>query len=290
MDENQPSLSENSDNTTTIQSSVKPSDHVPVDDGSNMMQAPVVDNLESSTQHLKLRIAVITLGVLQLIGAGIFLLVIGGLIAQAKAGASGTEFVALILGATVVPGVGLIALINLIVLPIYISKCKLHGKGLALVILSLVVSLFLAAYGAYSFYQIKVALPREAKKLSEQSKQKIQQHVQQFQTDNASPQITDQQAIQLLQACQLKGFYYTKQTDKSGGGWGELSTTGVVLTKINGKPYRISIADRLIPELVPIARKAQLTCGGPQFWHDGNYEQWSNGAWYFNKVKVNPPA
>jgi hypothetical protein len=60
-----------------------------------------------------------------------------------------------------------------------------------------------------------------------------------------------------------------------------------VLTKVDGQPYRISIADRLIPELVPIAREAQKTCVNPQFWHDGNYEQYHDGHWYFNGQVAN---
>ena len=148
-----------------------------------------------------------------------------------------------------------------------------HGKGLVFCILSLLVSVILALYGANSVYQFRVAAPKHVNQLRQQSKQKIQAQQQQFATDNANPEITKDEAIALLNSCQLSGFYYTNQTDKSDGEWGELSSTGVVLTKINGKPYRISIADRLVPELVPIARQAQKTCGGqPQFWHDGHYE------------------
>ena len=151
---------------------------------------------------------------------------------------------------------------------------KPQGKGMVFSILSLLVSVILALYGAYSVYQFRVAAPKHIQQLSHQTEQKIQAKQQQFNADNASPEITKDDAIALLNSCQLRGFYYTNQTSpKEDGNWAESSSTGVVLTKIDGKPYRISIADRLVPELVPIARQAQKTCGGqPQFWHDGHYE------------------
>lgn len=228
----------------------------------------------------KWRYLFIVIGILQAAGIALFLLVILWAGQQAAAGASGTEFIALILFVTVVPAVAAISLINLIGLPIYIVKQKPRGKRLAITILSLAISALLLLYGAYSVY----GLTFYPKKLSEESRQRTEQSQQEFAADNAKPEITKEEAIELLKTCKLKGFYYTNQTDKSDpadGGWGELSTTGVVLTKSDGQPHRISIADRLIPELVPIAREAQKTCGSPQFWHDGTYEQYEDGKWYF---------
>ena len=229
----------------------------------------------------------IVLGILQVIGVVVFFLIMTWAIQQARAGVSGTEFIGLLVYATLVPAVGLIAFINLIGLPMYMRRHKPHGKGLVFSILSLSVSVILALYGAYSVYQFRVAAPKQIKQLSQQTQQKIQAQQQQFNADNANPEITKAEAIQLLQSCQLKGFYYTNQTDKSDGEWGELSSTGVVLTKTNGQPYRISISDSLVSELVPIARAAQKTCGEPQFWHDGTYEQFQNGHWYFKGQVVN---
>jgi hypothetical protein len=228
----------------------------------------------SEQKPSKWRYFFIVLGILQAIGVCIFFLVMTWAIQQAKAGVSGTEFIGLIVYVTLVPAVGLIAFINLVGLPMYMRRHKPHGKGLVLSILSLSVSIILALYGAYSVYQFRVAAPKHIEQLSQQSEQKIQAKQQQFNADNAKPEITKDDAIALLNACQLKGFYYTNQTSpKEDGNWAESSTTGVVLTKIDGQPYRISIADRLVPELVPIARQAQKTCGGqPQFWHDGHYE------------------
>jgi hypothetical protein len=238
----------------------------------------------------KWRYFFIVLGVLQILVVVLFFFVIWWAIQQAKAGVSGTEFIGLFLFITLVPAAGILAIINLVGLPIYMKKHKPHGKGMVFSILSLAVSSVLILYGAYSIYQLRVVVPRQANEFTKQSQQKFQAQRQQFATDNARPEITKDEATQLLKTCKLKGFYYTNQTDKSdvaNGGWGELSSTGVVLTKIDGQPYRISIADRLIPELVPIAREAQKTCGEPQFWHNGSYEQYQNGHWYFNGQVVN---
>lgn len=221
----------------------------------------------------KWRYFFIVLGVLQALGVVLFFLVITWAIRQAKAGVSGTEFIGLIIYATLVPGVGLVALINLIGLPIYMVKRKPKGKGRLFSVLSLLISLGLFLYGANSVYQLRVAVPKQEKAISDQLQQQSEAQDRQYQAQNANPEITEADAIQLLQTCKLKGFYYTNQTSKDDGDWGELSTTGVVLTKVDGQPYRISIADRLVPELVPIARQAQKNCGGdPQFWHDGAYE------------------
>lgn len=238
----------------------------------------------------KWRFLFIILGILQILVIALFFFIIWWAVQQAKAGVSGTEFIGLILFITLVPAAAILAIINLIGLPIYIKKHKPHGKGMVFSILSLAVSIILVLYGAYSIYQFRVALPRESKQITQEYDQKFQAEQKQFATDNAQPEITKDEAVQLLQSCQLKGFYYTNQTDKSdptNGGWGELSSTGVVLTKIDGQPYRISIADKLVSELVPIARASQRTCGEPQFWHDGNYEQYQNGHWYFKEQVVN---
>lgn len=228
----------------------------------------------------KWRYFFIFLGAVQVLGVALFFLIIAQAVQDANAGVSGTEYIALILFVTLVPATGIVAFINLIGLPIYMVKNKPSGKGLIFSVMSLIFSLVLALYGAYSIYELRIALPAQEKKWSEQSRKESEARDKQFAEDNAKPEITKEDAISLLKNCQLKGFYYTNQTDKENGGWGELSSTGIVLTKIDGMPYRISIADRHIPELVPIAREAQKTCGGPQFWHDGSYEQKQpDGTW-----------
>lgn len=229
----------------------------------------------------------VILGILQGVGVGLFLLAMQWAAESGNADVSGTEFIALFLISTafmvIVPVVAVIAVINLIGLPIYMRKHKPRGVGFVFAVVSLVISAVLALFGAYSAYEL-ATYKTTTQRLSDESRQKNEQRQQEFAANNAAPEITKEEAIELLKTCKLKGFYYTHQTDKSdpvNGGWGELSSTGVVVTKLNGQPYRISIADRLIPELVPIAREAQKTCSGLQFWHDGAYEQYENGKWYF---------
>ena len=231
------------------------------------------------------RYVFIVLGVLQLLGVAAFFGFMTWAGVQAKNGVSGTEFLALLLFVTLVPAVGIVAFLNFIGLPIYLLKQKPKGKGLALGIVSLIMSMALVAYAGYNAFQLYVVLPNYANDRAEQSRVKAEEYA--AEREKASYEITKETAVSLLQSCTLKGFYYTDQTDKRAGGWGELSSTGIVVTEVDNEPYRISIADRLIPEMVPIARESQKTCGDPQFWHDGNYEQFKDGKWYFGTEVVN---
>ncbi len=232
----------------------------------------------------KWRYLFIVLGILQFLGVAVYFIIMNGI-----SGQPGSEFIVLALAVTFVPVMGLVALINLIGLPIYLRKHKPEGRGLVLAVVSLVISIGLVLSGIFGVSIWRMAGTNYQSRSSELSK-KNEQKEKQFLADNAKPEITKEEAVALLNTCKLKGFYYTNQTNKTypaNGGWGELSTTGVVLTKVDGKPYRISIADKLIPELVPIARTAQTTCGDPQFWHDGTYEQYKDGKWYFKSEVVN---
>lgn len=250
-----------------------------------------LEQKSSTGRFSKWRYFFIFIGVLQAAGIGLFLFVMFWATMLAKGGASGTEFIALILFITVVPLVGIISLINLVGLPIYMWKYKPLGKRRVFAILSLVISALLVLYGAYNVVYGLYIYPN---KLDERGKQASEQRAKEFASANTKPEITKDEAIGLLQSCQLKGFYYTNQTkseehEKMQFPAAETSSTGVVLVKVEGKPYRISIADRLIPELVPIAREAQKTCGSPQFWHDGSHEHFSDGKWYFKGQLVNDP-
>ncbi len=239
----------------------------------------------SDKKPSKWRYVFIVLGILQLGGVGLF---VGAMIwasIQAGNGVSGTEFLALILFVTLVPAVGFVALLNFVGLPIYMLKQKPKGKGLVFGIISLVISALLMAYAGYTAFQMFVVFPSAMNDRAAESRIRAEEY--EAERVKASYEITQEEAIRLLQSCSLKGFYYTDQTDKDAGGWGELSTSGVVVTEVDDKPYRISIADRLIPEMVPIAREAQKTCANPQFWHDGNYEQYKDGKWYFGTQVVN---
>ncbi len=235
---------------------------------------------ETPRKPSKWRYLFIALGILQIFGIAIFIATVTSAYNLAKHGVSGTEFLVLILLTTVVPAVGLIAIINIIGLPIFVIKNKVRGIGLVLCIISFAISIIPAIYGGYTMYQLRVEAPKQRKAENDKLNNDIAQREHAFKVDNSKPEISEAEAIKLLNSCQLKGFYYTNQTTRDDGGWGELSSTGVVLTKVNGQPYRISIATRLESTLIPIARKAQKKCGGPQFWHDGAYEQQQpDGSW-----------
>lgn len=107
----------------------------------------------------------ITLASYQVLGVGIFFLMMASI-----SGQTGSEFVALMLYATLVPTIALISLINLVSLPIYLFRYQPRGKRLALGIFSLLVSLLIFSYGAFSLYQTRVALPQQFDELSNRDK------------------------------------------------------------------------------------------------------------------------
>jgi hypothetical protein len=236
-----------------------------------MDQSKIIPNPQPKPS--KWRYLFIVLAVLQVAGIAGFFSILQTASETAQSGASGSEFIALFAFA-LVPFLGLLALINLIGLITYVIKRKPRRVvGWIFTALSFLLSGVLFAYGAYATYQMRVAIPNQENQAAQQRKEEFKKDAEQFAKDNAKPEITKEQAIELLQTCQLSGFYYTNQNDRDSGNWGELSSTGVVLTKINGKPFRISISDKLVPELVPVAREAQKKCGSPELWHDGSYER-----------------
>lgn len=231
----------------------------------------------------KWRFFYIALGILQVLGIGLLVFIMFSI-----AGQTGSEFIALALLMTYVPAMGIIALLNLIGLPIYMYRNRPRRAWLVLSILSLLVSVAIVGFGAFNIYQLMMASRYNVNQFATKSAE----HEKQFSSDNVKPEITKEEAIELLKSCQIKSFYYTSQAETENHGntqipAAETTTTGVVLVKVDGKPYRIHIADRLIPELVPIARESQKVCGGPQFWHDGYYEQQRDGKWYFKNEVVN---
>ncbi len=132
---------------------------------------------KSNQKPSKWRYFFIVLGILQVVGVGWFFLVMASII-----GKPGGEFVAMYLFVTLVPAVGLIALINLGGLPIYMRRHKPHGKGLVFSILSLLVSVVLALFGAYQVYQFRVAVPKQI----EQHEQDAKLRQEQFNKDNSN--------------------------------------------------------------------------------------------------------
>ena len=105
----------------------------------------------------KWRYFFIFLAILQVVGIGLFIQVMTSAAQMAKDGASGSEFIAMIVYFTIVPAVGFVALINLIGLPIYMAKHRPRTIGLILSIVSLLFSFGLFLYTADIVYQLQFA-------------------------------------------------------------------------------------------------------------------------------------
>lgn len=210
----------------------------------------------------KWRYFFIVIGILQAAGIALFLLVMLWAAQQAKAGVSGTEFIALILFVTVVPAVAVISLVNLIGLPIYMRKQKLHGKRLVFAIISLAISALLVLYGAYNVYGLTVY----PKKLSEKSRQKSEQRQQEFAAANVKPEITREEAISFMQSC--KADYFVGYTDinlvkdsntKSWLNKAEQSTTGIEISEGSPKSY-VFASKAMTTALQDTARQFRQSC------------------------------
>lgn len=93
--------------------------------------------------------------------------------------------------------------------------------------------------------------------------------------------VSVQQATELLQQCKVKTFNYTP----SGLGGLEVKPSSGTDTGIIWEEYptfgHLFVETSAEANMVPIARKVQQTCGGPQFYHDGRYEQRGpDGTWH----------
>lgn len=187
------------------------------------------------------------------------------LVSLANQGVSGTEYGALVIAPVLMVGF-FVAIANVVLVGGYLWKMQpsLLSRivGYPVVVLSVVI----VAGSVYSVVDGNRDARERAAKLEE--RRDAAQQVVEF------SDIAVRRAEQLLRTCDLRGFYFTRQTRPALGNGGELSPTGVVLTTIDGDPHRISIADRWIDRLVPVARDAQDECGPgrPQFWHHGSYE------------------
>jgi len=161
------------------------------------------------------------------------------------------------------PVAGIVALINLIGLPFYLFKHKPSLVGWVLGIFSILISLTIVAYTGNFYYQWYAARAHYEQVSKEQEAQK-QAQVQQYVKDHAKEEITKEKAIQLLKTCQVDEFNYGAQTSTYHGEWAELSTSGVVATDqgfyTDPVLYNLSVADRYVSELLPIAQTAEKTC------------------------------
>lgn len=233
----------------------------------------------------------IVLGILQALGVGIILSLVLWAIYHGEKATVPLGYFFLYLHTNLIPFLAILAFINLVGLPIYLIRRKPRVRGWVLSALSLIVSAVIASYSVYLLYNLLVVLPKESQEHVARLERAAEERDRQFAADNVKPEITKEEAIAILKTCQLNYFYYTKQTDRENGQWGELSSTGVVLIKREGQPYTLSIAKKHEAQLVPIAREAQQTCGdGPVFWYDGDYEsQRQDGTW-FRRIPEQPDS
>lgn len=104
---------------------------------------------QSSVQKpSKWRYFFIVLGTLQVLGVAFYFSLTGWAARQAGAAIVYIDILALL---TIGPVVGIVALLNVIALPIYVTKHRPHGAGFVLSILSWAVSALLVLYTVYIF-------------------------------------------------------------------------------------------------------------------------------------------
>lgn len=190
---------------------------------------------------------------------------------------------------------GLFGVANLFVLPRFLARRYFNGPFKALTIGLLIFSVLAAILGALMVAGVFRSV--SSFKDHEHESQKITQYYTQSEA-TARSDATVEQVTTLLNDCKVIGLYYTKQDGTDGAENAEKTSTGILLYHVpksysgtttpasnTNDEYRVHLADRMVSTLVPIARNAQHTCG-IQFWHDGNYEQWKAGHWYFNDQLV----
>jgi hypothetical protein len=118
---------------------------------------PITAMTSSTTQQIsdnnpsKWRYFFIALGIVQAFCATVFFVLMLLLAQNTDSGFSGGEFGSIILFILVFPFIAVIALINLISLPIYLKKNKSSEDERTLSFVSLALSLFLVLYGIYNF-------------------------------------------------------------------------------------------------------------------------------------------
>ena len=205
------------------------------------------------------------------------------------AGETGSEFLYLLLFAYILLPLSVLslvaALIGLVTIPLKLRKRDLTKKLRTFAIVNLVFCI-LFGYMMGSFAISNLLGLNQLRKDTAQREAEIAQQLKEFDRTMTPTPISIEKLQSLLESCSVFGFYYTKQSDLDNDGKDDVesSSTGIVsidLTRGSTKgKYRIHIADRMIEQTVPMARAVQPKCNGPQFWHDGRYEQLSSdGVW-----------
>jgi hypothetical protein len=210
-------------------------------------------------------------------------------------GQPGSEFLLLPL-IPIFIAVGFIGLLNLFLLPRFLHRKYFEGTFRIITAITLAFSILIALFGA-----MQVAGVFRSASVVKQSEHRGKQETAYYAQQNAQArsEATVEQATQLLNSCQVFGFYYTNQNGINGSENAEATKAGILLYRIpksydtsvttpasgDAGKHRMHIADRMVATMVPIARNAQHSCG-IQFWHDGDYEQWKAGHWYFKGTLV----
>ena len=177
-----------------------------------------------------------------------------------------------------------LALIVLIGLPIYLNKHRALYTWQRRSTLTLLVSIVTLSFILWSSFGPHGQTDYE--KSMVESTQRAQQAEQDAQNEylnsTAGKEITKQEAVALLNGCQVHEFLYENQRKKYTGEWGELSSTGVVTTEIVGEAstsekvilvHAISVSDELAPELLSVAQAAQKTCKGVEIYKNSVLQQ-----------------
>ena len=247
----------------TVSSSVKPTTSLDVQP---VQAAPIPSEIQFNQPLVqkpsKLRIIFVVLGVVQALGVATTFIIL-----YSVAGQPGSEFIAMALSLTIVPTVTVIALINLVSLPIYLAKHKVHGRGLVFSILSLLLSMILVASGIFACYRIFVVAPKHIKQLSEQSAKHAEQLSRNYVASGANPTASRDNALKLMHDCDVDYFVgYTGDLsvvkDSNTKAWlnsAEQSRQGVAILKNSPKTY-VFTSKSMTAALQDTARKDRQTC------------------------------
>lgn len=142
-------MDENKSNTEAEHSERKPLQ--PITTTTETLQADnraQPEGQQSKWRRILKSILIVT-NVLVVVGMMLYLFIMFWLAQQSGAGVSGTEYVWLVVLMMSAPIVVVAVPVNLIGLPIYLLKYKVRGKWLVLGIISMIITLLLAAYGLY---------------------------------------------------------------------------------------------------------------------------------------------
>lgn len=213
----------------------------------------------------------ISIGVLEAAVVALWLLAILWLSGQTGDAGMGWGLVLGLLLPTVFMGAALVAIINVIGLPIYMLRRKPRGKWLVLSVMALVISLVPLLIGGRNAYTLYVSIPADSQKHEQEWQQELLWKYGEVRKEiGNSREITKEYAVEMLQSCQIGALFYTSQTSEADGKWGELSSTGVVEIRDGRSQPELSIADRHVTDLVSIVEKSRCFTF---LWHDGQYWQ-----------------